>query len=136
MGRLDSITALITTAGQGISYAFCRKWDFVFSPKPAIRVSPEKNALRPRPANWPSGNCCKIDEWPLFPLHCGVEFERLRRFSCCERAKRKKWNNRDGLILLKNSFLIGGAYADSIPLGIGGFCDDGTKAGSTGSAVL
>ena len=39
-------------------------------------------------------------------------------------------------ILLKNSSLIGCALADSIPVLIGGFGDDGTEAGSTGGVVL
>ncbi|SCZ72928.1 hypothetical protein SAMN04488118_11572, partial [Epibacterium ulvae] len=41
-----------------------------------------------------------------------------------------------GLILLKNSSLIECPLADSIPLLVGGFGDDGTEAGSTGGAVL
>ena len=39
-------------------------------------------------------------------------------------------------IVLKNSCLIGCPFADSIPLLIGGFGDDGIEAGSTGGAVL
>ncbi len=41
-----------------------------------------------------------------------------------------------GLILLKNSSLIGRLFADSIALLIGRIGDDGTEAGSTGGAVL
>ncbi|WP_224826739.1 hypothetical protein, partial [Cognatishimia sp. MH4019] len=41
-----------------------------------------------------------------------------------------------GLIVLKNSCLIEVVIADSIPLLIGGFGDDGTKAGGTSGAVL
>jgi len=44
--------------------------------------------------------------------------------------------SRFGLIPLKNSFLIDWLFTDSIALLIGGFCDDGTEAGSTGGAVL
>ncbi|WP_224825134.1 hypothetical protein, partial [Cognatishimia sp. MH4019] len=40
------------------------------------------------------------------------------------------------LIVLKNSCLIEVVIADSIPLLIGGFGDDGTKAGGTSGAVL
>jgi hypothetical protein len=40
------------------------------------------------------------------------------------------------LIVLKNSCLIEWSIADSIPLLIGGFGDDGTKAGGTSGAVL
>ncbi|WP_220084055.1 hypothetical protein [Roseovarius marisflavi] len=39
-------------------------------------------------------------------------------------------------ILLKNSSLIEACITDSIPILIGGFCDVGTEAGSTGGAVL
>jgi len=39
-------------------------------------------------------------------------------------------------IVLKNSCLIEAAIADSIPLLIGGFDDDGTKAGGASGAVL
>ena len=41
-----------------------------------------------------------------------------------------------GRILLKNSCLIEGSMADSIPLLIGGFGDVGTETGSAGSTVL
>ena len=41
-----------------------------------------------------------------------------------------------GLILLKNSSLIGRLFSDSIALLIGRIGDDGTEAGSTGGAVL
>jgi hypothetical protein len=40
------------------------------------------------------------------------------------------------LIVLKNSCLIEWSIADSIPLLIGGFGDDGTKAGGASGAVL
>jgi hypothetical protein len=40
------------------------------------------------------------------------------------------------LILLKNSCLIGCPFADSIPLLIGGFGDDGTEAGGASGVVL
>jgi hypothetical protein len=40
------------------------------------------------------------------------------------------------LIVLKNSCLIEGSIADSIPLLIGGCGDDGTKAGGASGAVL
>jgi hypothetical protein len=43
---------------------------------------------------------------------------------------------RSGLILLKNSSLIGRLFSDSIALLIGRIGDDGTEAGSTGGAVL
>ena len=39
-------------------------------------------------------------------------------------------------ILLKNSCLIGCLFADSIPVLMGGFGDDGTEERSTGGAVL
>ena len=39
-------------------------------------------------------------------------------------------------VVLKNSCLIEGSIADSIPLLIGGFGDDGTKAGGASGAVL
>jgi hypothetical protein len=39
-------------------------------------------------------------------------------------------------IVLKNSCLIEGSIADSIPLLIGGCGDDGTKAGGASGAVL
>ena len=42
----------------------------------------------------------------------------------------------EGQIVLKNSCLIEGSIADSIPLLIGGFGDDGTKAGGASGAVL
>jgi hypothetical protein len=45
-------------------------------------------------------------------------------------------NGRKEPMLLKNSCLIEGSIADSIPLLIGGFGDVGTEAGSTGSIVL
>ena len=48
----------------------------------------------------------------------------------------RKGNDRLGLIVLKNSCLIEGVIADSIPLLIGRSGDDGTEAGGAGSTVL
>jgi hypothetical protein len=45
-------------------------------------------------------------------------------------------NSRNEPIVLKNSCLIEWSIADSIPLLIGGFGDDGTKAGGASGAVL
>jgi hypothetical protein len=44
--------------------------------------------------------------------------------------------DRKAEIVLKNSCLIEWSIADSIPLLIGGFGDDGTKAGGASGAVL
>jgi hypothetical protein len=61
----------------------------------------------------------------------------LKNFILCIAAIRHSRSiGHTGLIVLKNSCLIEGSIADSIPLLIGGFGDDGTKAGGTSGAVL
>jgi|UPI0005938406 hypothetical protein len=65
-----------------------------------------------------------------------TEFYADAAFSTLRAHAAGKPNSQFGLIVLKNSCLIEWSIADSIPLLIGGFGDDGTKAGGASGAVL
>lgn len=69
-------------------------------------------------------------------LHRDTEIYVIAEKSALRAHAARKSNSQFGLILLKNSCLIGCAFADSIPLLNGGLSDDGSEAGSTASAVL
>lgn len=60
----------------------------------------------------------------------GKRLSDIKTFAHCAAFGRYR------LIPLKNSCLIEGSIADSNPLLIGGFGDDGTKAGNAVGAVL
>ena len=71
----------------------------------------------------------------LVHIHLGVFNNRHRRTPLAD-VHALRSISQSGLIVLKNSCLIEGAIADSIPLLIGGLGDDGTKAGGASGAVL
>ena len=63
-------------------------------------------------------------------MMCGLAFHPERTFTLGAA------NGSCEPIVLKNSCLIEWSIADSIPLLIGGFGDDGTKAGGASGAFL
>ncbi len=80
--------------------------------------------------------CCIMNERQLsLPPRNNLDRALAAIFVLRARAA-KKPKVQTGLIVLKNSSLIGCLFADSIALLIGGFSDDGTEAGSTCGAVL
>ena len=74
---------------------------------------------------------CRARKWAQL---CTQRQGRFRRINPTAAAPR--WSQRDRLILLKNSCLIVCPFADSIAVLIGGFCDDGSKAGGASCVVL
>ena len=76
-----------------------------------------------------------MPEWRVLSLHGRTVFHAPAAFSTLRAHAARKPNSHNGLILLKNSDLIAEAFADSIPILIGRFCDDGAEAGSTSGSV-
>ena len=71
-----------------------------------------------------------------FCLWPGAQNRAYAETSVLKAPAAEKTLSQYGLILLKNSSLIGRLFSDSIALLIGRIGDDGTEAGSTGGAVL
>jgi hypothetical protein len=77
-----------------------------------------------------------LHECPVCPLRGSTEFCADAAISALRAYAAGKSNSHNGRIVLKNYSLIEWSIADSIPLLIGGFGDDGTKAGGASGAVL